>query len=328
MKIEFMAAYRSKKETDRLHRLSKPTRQRRPADDDDLPSIESHSGDEDSWDSVIDSDAPDVSDSLDGDGDLSEADSVGFSDSDAEMPYETMPRKRRPSWDAEADPGIERLPIKLSDGRIQKSGAKIAISRRPALEDSGSEEKEEDAREQRAAPIRDDVATGARFGRPAVVDVVGIKSRKARLQGAKEQIAGICQEILADPENSVSEPLLRVSYRASSHAGSQLGLLRRLHTFSLPEIATPTHPEPVANDEVIRRLAILSQLAIFKDILPGYRIRPLTDKEKAEKVSQMVARTRDWEQGLVGVYQVFLRSLEQELKGTASFRGFVVPTHF
>ena len=60
---------------------------------------------------------------------------------------------------------------------------------------------------------------------------------------------------------------------------------------------------------------MLSQLAVFKDIVPGYRIRALTDKEKAEKVSQMVQRTRDWEQGLVGVYQSYLRGLEAELKG-------------
>lgn len=40
----------------------------------------------------------------------------------------------------------------------------------------------------------------------------------------------------------------------------------------------------------------------------------MTDKEKAEKVSQMVARTREWEQGFVLVYQNYLRSLEAELK--------------
>lgn len=59
----------------------------------------------------------------------------------------------------------------------------------------------------------------------------------------------------------------------------------------------------------------MSQLAVFKDVIPGYRIRALTDKEKAEKVSQMVQRTRDWEQGLVGIYQAYLRNLEAELKG-------------
>jgi nucleolar complex protein 3 len=91
--------------------------------------------------------------------------------------------------------------------------------------------------------------------------------------------------------------------------------LRRLHTFSLPEVSSPVHPEPITNDPYIRKLTILSQLTVFKDIIPGYRIRELTDKEKAEKVSQMVARSREWEQGLVSVYQNYLRCLDGELKG-------------
>ena len=59
---------------------------------------------------------------------------------------------------------------------------------------------------------------------------------------------------------------------------------------------------------------MISQYAVFRDIIPGYRIRPLTDKEKAEKVSQVVQRTRDYEQGLVAVYQVYLRELDAQLK--------------
>jgi hypothetical protein len=31
---------------------------------------------------------------------------------------------------------------------------------------------------------------------------------------------------------------------------------------------------------VVRQMAMLSQLAVFEDIIPGYRIRMLTDKEK------------------------------------------------
>lgn len=117
----------------------------------------------------------------------------------------------------------------------------------------------------------------------------------------------------------VSSLHIPCNFHASTKTSSfcpapQLGLLRRLHTFSLAEISTPSHPEPVQNDVLIRKLALLSQLAVFKDIIPGYRIRALTDKEKAEKVSQMVMRTREWEQGLVGVYQAYLRSLERELK--------------
>jgi nucleolar complex protein 3 len=55
-------------------------------------------------------------------------------------------------------------------------------------------------------------------------------------------------------------------------------------------------------------------MAVFKDIVPGYRIRKLTEKELSEKVSQMVGQTRDWEQGLVAVYQSYLQVLDGEIR--------------
>ncbi|EGN92473.1 hypothetical protein SERLA73DRAFT_99308 [Serpula lacrymans var. lacrymans S7.3] len=275
-KLDRTGISRSKKETVRLHQLNKPVR-KAPVHDD-LPSIDSHDEDEDSW-KASDADQSDLP--------------VNDMDSDTEMPYEKVPRKRRLSWDSDKEHQIQKLPIKLGDGRIQRQGQKdVPVRSNPEDE---SDEESVTSEKSPLEPQRDDVATGARFGRPAVVDVVSNQSRKARVQGAKEQIASICQEIISEPENS-------------------LGLLRRLHTFSLEKITTPTHPEPVINDVIIRKLAILSQLAVFKDIIPGYRIRALTDKEKAEKVSQMVSRTRDYEQGLVFVYQNYLRSLEAELK--------------
>ncbi|KAI0046095.1 nucleolar complex-associated protein 3 [Auriscalpium vulgare] len=284
---------RSKREQDRLHRLAKPAR--KASVEDDLPSIASHSDDDEVWSSGVEDNASELDSVSDGNepSDLGEPNP----DSDAEMSYEVVPRKRRPSWsDDEQRNEVDRLPIKLGDGRIQKSGTKVAL--RPDVVEAESPDEESDVEEPAPAPRRDDVSTGARFGRPAIVDVLETKSRKLRLQAAKEQIAGICQEIVAEPENS-------------------LGLLRRLHTFSLAEISTPSHPEPVTNDPSIRKLALLSQLAVFKDIIPGYRIRSLTEKEKAEKVSQMVARSREYEQGLVGVYQNFLKVLDSELKAKA-----------
>ena len=65
---------------------------------------------------------------------------------------------------------------------------------------------------------------------------------------------------------------------------------------------------------------MLSQYAVFRDVIPGYRIRPLTDKEKAEKVGQIVQRQRDFEQGLVSVYQTYLLALEAEVKGVQAAR--------
>ncbi|KAG6832386.1 hypothetical protein H0H92_002654 [Tricholoma furcatifolium] len=277
---------RSKKETDRLHQLNKPARK---VVEDDLPSIDSN--DEDDEGGSFGS--SDVESLAFDDESISSDHEDASEDSDIEMDYEKTLRKRRPSWEPEDNRGIKGLPIKLPDGNVHSTG-KVSFAANPNAEESSDSEGEES--EVEAPPPKiDDVSTGARFGRPAVVDVVSNKSQVERLRAAKEQIAGICQEIVSDPENS-------------------LGLLRRLHTFSLSEITSPSHPDPVPNDPIVRKLAMLSQLAVFKDIIPGYRIRSLTDKEKSEKVSQIVARTRDWEQGLVTVYQTYLRSLETELK--------------
>ena len=96
-------------------------------------------------------------------------------------------------------------------------------------------------------------------------------------------------------------------------------MLKRLHAFSQKDIRSPQNSETTPNDPIIRKLAILSQLAVFKDIIPGYRIRELSEKEVAEKVSQVVAHLREWEQGLVRVYQNYLQCLEGEVKGIARF---------
>jgi len=100
---------------------------------------------------------------------------------------------------------IPRLPIKLANGQIEKTGEREGSMEAPNPSDnSGGEELE------RSPPQpRSDVATGARFGRPAVVDILTTKSRKLRVQAAKEQIAGICQDIITEPENGVSStPML------------------------------------------------------------------------------------------------------------------------
>lgn len=97
--------------------------------------------------------------------------------------------------------GIPRLPIKLSNGRIVKTG------HRPIPDEDQSEGHQSDSLDSKGSSSElqqvEDVATGARFGRPAVTAVLDISSRQLRIQTAKEEMARICQDILADPENSV-----------------------------------------------------------------------------------------------------------------------------
>lgn len=52
-----------------------------------------------------------------------------------------------------------------------------------------------------------------------------------------------------------------------------------------------------------------AQSAIYKDIIPGYRIRPLTEEEQKAKVSKEVRKQRQFEQSLVGNYQAYVETL-------------------
>lgn len=122
-------------------------------------------------------------------------------DSDVEMPYESMPRISREF--NEKPSGIQRLPIKLNDGTIKDMGRNL---------NAKIEEEENEEAEEAPVPVPskriEDVSTGARFGRAAVVDVISKPSRKARVQESKEQIASICQDIVAEPEMSVRARLV------------------------------------------------------------------------------------------------------------------------
>lgn len=94
---------------------------------------------------------------------------------------------------------VQRLPIKLPGGQLKSTGQRTVLT-----DESESEESEGESEVGPPPTIQvEDGSTGARFGRPAVASVLKTSSRKQRVLLAKEQIAGICNEILADPENSV-----------------------------------------------------------------------------------------------------------------------------
>ncbi|KAH6669014.1 putative nucleolar complex-associated protein 3 [Halenospora varia] len=59
----------------------------------------------------------------------------------------------------------------------------------------------------------------------------------------------------------------------------------------------------------IKKLALATQLAVFKDVIPGYRIRPLSEEDMETKVSKEVRKLRAYEQALVGSYQAYIKEL-------------------
>ncbi|KAL1872017.1 hypothetical protein VTK73DRAFT_1719 [Phialemonium thermophilum] len=61
----------------------------------------------------------------------------------------------------------------------------------------------------------------------------------------------------------------------------------------------------------VQKLCLVTQLAVYKDVIPGYRIRPASEAPPGEKLSKEVRRLRTFEQALVSGYQGYVKELSQ-----------------
>ena len=112
-----------------------------------------------------------------------------------------------------------------------------------------------------------------------------VLSSQEKIRSAQEELARIASQINQSPEEHAS--LFRPLYQLAES------------------------PNPV-----IKKLALATQMAVYKDVIPGYRIRPLGDTTTAEKLTKEVKHLRNYEQGLITNYQNYLRQLARELLNT------------
>ncbi|KDN46775.1 hypothetical protein K437DRAFT_256045 [Tilletiaria anomala UBC 951] len=253
-----------------------------------------------------------------------------------------------------------RLPVRGDDGWIagggdedcdddDQDGSKVSatgasrVVRASKDDDEDSEsESESDVRgksssnaQRQALPPTSDITTSNRFGLLAPYAVMQLQPRSRRVTAAREQIAHLAQNVIADPEvaglgflkrmavfmsvrikrppHLQSAPDTMNEVKANSKSSAKAGKGKGEETSgSDSEESSSTSALPV--DLGIRAAAIFSLMAVYSDILPGYRIRPLTDAEKEEKVSQDIKRRREFEQGIIEVYRAFLEACERLIK--------------
>ena len=67
-----------------------------------------------------------------------------------------------------------------------------------------------------------------------------------------------------------------------------------------------------------RQLLIVSLLPVFKSIIPGYRIKELTDAQQSEKTSKDTKQLRDYEQGLLKYYGKYVSILHSCIRAGKS----------
>lgn len=207
---------------------------------------------------------------------------------------------------------VGRLPIKLPTGEVQLVEGSTKFQKpqpkKPApkpVEPESEEESEDDASDVDAEAERMAAQPG-RFGRMGVAEIVAAKGWKTaqRMAAAKEQMATIGAEVLGGGELIDVAPILT-----------------RLSTFSLPTVPNPDGEGTLPVPNSVRALGMLSLLAVYKDLIPGYRIRALTAAEESEKVRDEVRRMREGEKLLVRNYKTYLKSLETEVKGEWAVEG-------
>ncbi|KAK0545722.1 hypothetical protein OC846_003008 [Tilletia horrida] len=170
---------------------------------------------------------------------------------------------------------------------------------------------------QAAKAAQDSLLHGQRFGLLAPYAIMTLPKRSVRIHQAREQIAHLSQNVVNDPEVGLSH-LRRLLVFAgvfvvAPHQSASAAQADE-EDANGTNGAGPSKPKKAPVDIAIRHLAILSLMVVFADIIPGYRIRALTDEEKSQKVTQEVSRRRDWEEGLLKCYRDFLELCEQAIK--------------
>jgi nucleolar complex protein 3 len=122
------------------------------------------------------------------------------------------------------------------------------------------------------------VGLGADMEEPEDVLEGPVVPDSEQIRQAQEELARIASSLLESPEDNTAA-------------------FKALAVFSHSRIVT------------VRKLALLTQLTIYKDVIPGYRIRPVSQDQAGELLSKEVRRVQSYEQALVAGYQSYIKDL-------------------
>ena len=130
-----------------------------------------------------------------------------------------------------------------------------------------------------------------------------IASPTASLDEVKEQLALLAMEITENVEENI-------------------GKLKELLKYTRPGLRKNC---PRAEESELVQIGLITAVAVFKDILPGYSIRPLTEVERQAKVGKDVKKQRYFEETLLRSYGQFIDRLEEILKTVKRGDAGIVP---
>ncbi|RMX65479.1 hypothetical protein DD238_003660 [Peronospora effusa] len=229
-------------------------------------------------------------------------------DDDENMPLEKLEaHPRKAAWTTDNEVVLkDKLPVKFMDGSVRANKLLVEKEIKPkaveteneAEDGAGEEEVESDVSD--VSDMEFEEITDALDAKPtempqselSTVDLM--RQRGLRLMSKKVEIAQLCESILENPEDS---------FKKSKEHPQQLSKIQQLQLLCR---------DP---DSTVQRLSLMSQLSVFLDILPDYRIRLQNNANAEEKGKQnhgrpmkkKVQQMQDFEAALLSNYQKFLK---------------------
>ncbi|KAK0756686.1 hypothetical protein N5P37_010842 [Trichoderma harzianum] len=136
-------------------------------------------------------------------------------------------------------------------------------------------------------------------------DLVSVESDTEWLEGREDDIESEPEEVEEEAPTVSEAQQIREAQEELAKLATALNENPEEHVGSLKTLATIGESKIPA----IQMLALMTQMSVYKDIIPGYRIRPQTEDGPTEKVSKEVRTMRQYEQALVSGYQNFVKEL-------------------
>ena len=204
----------------------------------------------------------------------------------SEAAYEQAPRKPAPVVEHR-----ELLPTKQADGSLKRQRVQLSakeIAKRRRQEEGGGKENAKGGKDMRRS-------LSAGKSKEALDKIAQeVESSAQTIDEKKAELARLSQKLLEAPYRNVK-------------------MLRQLHDSATRD-----------SSAVIQRLALLSLVAVLRDILPAYLIRLPTEKELKMQVSADVAALREYEKVLLRSYEDLLATLKKWLAASELRRAAAV----
>ncbi|KAJ0392375.1 hypothetical protein P43SY_011879 [Pythium insidiosum] len=237
-----------------------------------------------------------------------------------DVPLEKLEaRPRRAGWENKKKVDLTtKLPVKFMDGSVrpnkllnEEDKSKATTAAEPQddePEDAGdaAQDDAEDDDEELGSDVSDmefeEVQSGEQQdaeerARAEPVSAVDLQlQRQRRLAAKKIEIAQLCESIVENPEDALKK---------NKEHPKGLSKVQELHALC---------SDP---DYTVRKLSMLSELSVFLDILPDYRIRlqqPEQEKQNGRPLKKKVQQMQDYEASMLNNYQTYLKFCAQVVK--------------